>query len=487
MEDEVLHRPIERANWRELLGVRPWALPCDACRTHAGATGAAGTRPGGPPSVESGMTCRRDFLRRAALASAASLAAPDLAAAAPLFRPPGGELAGTAQDEAYWREVAAQYQVTDRTTNLEAGFFGMMPAPVLAAYHRNIDRVNRESSYFARRDYPALAEEARARTATALGVATGEIAFSRNATEALQTLIGQYNRVQPGDTVIYADLDYPAMQQAMKALAARRGATVATLDIPEPASFDAILAAYTAAFDAHPRTRLLLLTHTNNKTGLLHPVRAIADLARARGIDTVVDAAHSFGQVPLALPDFGSAFIGVNLHKWVGAPVGVGALYIRGDSLDRIDRAHGDEGPLDRIESRIHTGTTDFAAVMTVPDALDFQGRIGVPRKAARLRYLRDAWAKPAREIPGVDILTPDDPALVGAITSFRLHGDGSRARNATIALTLQEEFGIFTVARSGLAKGDCVRVTPALYSMPADAAKLVAALGVMAGRPARG
>ena len=420
------------------------------------------------------MTTRRDFLRSAALASAASLAVP--AASAGLGRreptvlplPPTGPLDLVAQDEAYWREVAIQYAVTDQVTNMEAGFFGMMATPVLMAYHRNVDRVNRESSYFARRSYPALAEASRARVAQALGIAPGELAFSRNATEALQTLIGQYNRVNSGDTVMYADLDYPAMQLAMNALAG-------------------ILAAYTAAFDAHPRTRLLLLTHANNKTGLLHPVRAIAELARTRGIDTIVDAAHSFGQVPLALPDLGSAFIGLNLHKWVGAPVGVGALYIRADSLDRIDRAHGDDGSLDRIESRIHTGTTDFAAMMTVPDALDFQDRIGVPRKAARVRYLRDAWAKPARAIPGVDVLTPDDAGLVGAITSFRLHGNGDRARNAAIARTLADEFGVFTVARSGLAKGDCVRVTPSLYNTPADAAKLVAALKVMAARGAAG
>ena len=441
------------------------------------------------------MTTRRDFLRSAALASAASLAVPATSDASTpsalagrrepvaLPLPPTGSAQAVAQDEPYWREIAKQYAVTDQVTNMEAGFFGMMAAPVLAAYHRNIDQVNRESSYFARRSYPAIAEAARARVAGALGVAPGEIAFSRNATEALQCLIGQYNRVQAGDTVMYADLDYPAMQLAMNELAARRGATVATLDIPEPATLEGILAAYTAAFDANPRTRLLLLTHANNKTGLLHPVRAIDELARARGIDTVVDAAHSFGQVPFALTDLGSAFIGINLHKWVGAPVGVGAMYIRADSLDKMDRAHGDDGSLDRIDSRIHTGTTDFAAVMTVPDALDFQDKIGVPRKAARVRYLRDAWVKPARAIPGVDILTPDDAALVGAITSFRLHGNGDRARNSAIARTLTDEFGVFTVARSGLAKGDCVRVTTALYNSPADAAKLVAALKVMAAR----
>jgi selenocysteine lyase/cysteine desulfurase len=286
---------------------------------------------------------------------------------------------------------------------------------------------------------------------------------------------------------MYADLDYPAMQQAMNALAERRGARVATLVIPEPASHDAILAAYAEALDAHPTTRLLLLTHANNKTGLIHPVRAITEMARLRGVDVIVDAAHSVGQVPLALPELGAAFAGINLHKWVGAPVGVGALYIRQDRLDAIDRAHGDTGPLDRIDSRIHTGTTNFAAVMTVPDALDFQDRIGIEYKAARLRYLRDRWVAPAREIPGVDILTPDDADLVGALTSFRLHGDGSRATNLAVARRLDEEFGLFTVYRTGVAKGDCVRVTPSLYNSPSDTDRLVAALEVMAASPPNG
>ncbi|WP_405285408.1 aminotransferase class V-fold PLP-dependent enzyme [Gaopeijia maritima] len=440
------------------------------------------------------MTTRREFLRRAGVASAAPLLlsgceAPGAAGAPegpapsslPLPAPPSGAPAQVASDENWWREVAARYAVTDAVTNMEAGFFGMMASPVLAAYHAHIDRVNRASSYYARTEYGADARAARERTAQALGVDAGEIAFTRNATEALQALILQFRGVEAGDTVMYADLDYPAMQQAMNALAERRGAEVATFDIPEPASRDGLLAAYEAALDAHPRTRLLLVTHANNKTGLVHPVREITAMAEARGAEVIVDAAHSFGQLPLALPDLGAAFVGVNLHKWVGAPVGVGLFYIRADRLDAIAPAPGEASALDRIDSRVHTGTTSFPAILTVPDALDFQDSIGVERKAARLRYLRDAWVGPAREIDGVDILTPDDPDLVGAITSFRLRGDGSREGNLEVARRLLEEHGIFTVYRTGVAAGDCVRVTPSLYNTPADAERLVEALAVLA------
>jgi isopenicillin-N epimerase len=129
-------------------------------------------------------------------------------------------------------------------------------------------------------------------------------------------------------------------------------------------------------------------------------------------------------------------------------------MYIRRDALGGIDRVPGSTGAPDRIESRIQVGTMDFATLMTVPVTLDFQDTVGVERKAARLRYLRDTWVRPAREIEGVDILTPDDPKLVGAITSFRLGGDGSPEGNAAVVRTLLEEFRIFTVARSGLARG---------------------------------
>lgn len=442
------------------------------------------------------MPTRRDFVRNAALASAASLAASVPAhAAPPLASPtregdaldplarPLGHPAVVARDEAYWRRVAARYRVVSGTTNMEAGYFGMMANPVLAAYHRNIDRANSASSLFARREYPEILTSVRERVAKALGAKPTEIAFTRGATEALQALIGQYNALKAGDTIMYADLDYNAMQYAMNELAERKGARLVTLEIPEPASHEAIIAAYTSALDANPRTKLLLLTHCNNKTGLILPVKEISALAHARGVDVVVDAAHSFGQVPLALPDLGADFIGINLHKWVGAPVGAGAMFIREGRLSAIDRAHGDPGPLDSIDSRIHTGTTHFATVMTIPDALDFQEEIGVAEKSARLRYLRDAWAVPARKIDGVDILTPDDPSLVGAITSFRIHGRGDHDSNRAVARTLLEEFHLFTFYRTGLAKGDCVRVTPALYNTPADADRMVAALRVIAAR----
>lgn len=429
---------------------------------------------------------RRRFLTDTTLAGAGAVALGASLAAerrGPVPTPQAAP-ADLAKDEAFWSRIAAQYRVPHDVINLEAGYFGLMSIPVLEAFQRHTERANSESSYFARRDFPAIFQSTREAVAAFVGAKPTELTLSRNATEALQSLIGQYNNVRSGDTIMYADLDYNAMQWAMNELAARRGAAVARLDIPEPASHDAIVSAYARALDAHPNTKLLLLTHCNNKTGLLLPVKDIVALARRRGADVVVDAAHSFGQVPLTMADLDAEFVGLNLHKWIGAPIGAGAMYIREDKLASIDRSHGDASqPATPIDSRMHTGTTNFATIMTVPDALAFQASIGVPNKAARLRYLRDRWVTAVRNVPGVDVLTPDDAHLVGAITGFRMHGRGDTASNRALANQLLDEFGIFTFWRTGIAKGDCVRVTPTLYNSASDVDRLAAALTSIAAR----
>jgi len=403
----------------------------------------------------------------------------------PALDRPGGAPEAVARDESYWARVAAHYRISPGFTNLEAGFFGMMAAPVLAEFHRQVDRVNAESSFYARRAFGEASQAVRERVAGFLGAGADEIVFTRNATEALQRLIVQYNKLRPGDEVLYADLDYNAMQYAMDALVELRGVTVAKFNLPEPATRDNILAAYAAAFEAHPRVRLLLVTHLNNKTGLIVPVKEIVAMARERGADTIVDAAHSFGQVDLKLEDLGADFVGLNLHKWMGAPIGAAVMYVRAGRLADIDRMLGDPGSLEQIDSRMHTGTMNFATLLTVPAAIDFHDAIGPAHKAARVRYLRDQWVQAVRDTPGIDVLTPDDRDLVAAISSFRLHGRGTREENQAVVSELYDQHRLFTVWRTGLARGDCVRVTPALYNTPADAERLASALKAMAARGA--
>jgi selenocysteine lyase/cysteine desulfurase len=433
------------------------------------------------------MITRRGFIGTAGLAGLATALPPTpegrepqaQAPLPPLDRPPGSP-ESVARDEPYWQRVAAYYRIGTGYTNLEAGFWGMMALPVLSTFHGHIDRVNRDNSYYARREYDQDLAAARERVAKFVGARPSEVAFTRGATEALQRVIIQYRPVQAGDGVIYGDLDYSSMQMAMNALAEQRGARVVRFELPEPVTREAVLATYARVLET-PRAKLLLLTHLNNKTGAIIPVREIVAMARARGVDVIVDAAHSFGQCNLTLADLGADFVGLNLHKWLGAPVGAGLLYIREARLGDIAPMLGDDGPADRIDSRIHTGTANFATFLTVPAALDFHDAVGAPHKAARLRYLRDRWVQAVRGTRGIDLLTSDEDGSVAAITSFRLHGRTGRAENQAVVKELLDRYGIFTVWRTGVARGDCVRVTPALYNTPADVEHLASALKEMA------
>jgi selenocysteine lyase/cysteine desulfurase len=403
-----------------------------------------------------------ELTRRSLLGTAAA------ATAAPSF----------ATSEERWSRIAAQYDVTRKVVQLEHGNWSMMAKPVLAAYRAGLGRVNRDTSYYARREMPGEIDAIRARFAREMGVGTREIAFTRNATEAMRALILGYNRLRPGDAVLHADLDYDSMQACMASLKVRRGVEVIGIALPQPASHQALIDAYAAALAAHPRIRMILLTHVSHRTGLVLPVAEIAAMARARDVDVLVDAAHSVGQIDFKLPDLGADFVGINLHKWIGAPLGVGAIIIRDGRLDDIDLdpAEPDPDPRD-IRARVHTGTPDYAAQLAVPAALDFQASVGLAAKEARLKALRDRWVRPAREIQGIEILTPDDPRCYSAITSFRRVGKTSHADNVALAKLLLDRHDIFTVHRDGLGSGSCVRVTPALATNMADVDRLTEAL----------
>ncbi|MGY0504277.1 aminotransferase class V-fold PLP-dependent enzyme [Luteimonas sp. e5] len=390
---------------------------------------------------------------------------------------------GGPEDSRYWSAVADLYDITDDVVMLENGYWGSMARPVLTAYQAATAEANRDNAWYGRRLFPQAYEQARARLAQFLGVGVDEIMLTRGATEALQVLIGGYHRLRPGDAVLYADVDYDSMITAMRWLQQRRGVEVIRLDLPEPFTHQSLLDAYARAFERHPRLRMILLTQVSHRHGLQLPVAEIAQMARARGIDVILDAAHGIGQIDCSLPALGADFAGINLHKWIGAPVGLGAFYIRRGRVDAIEPYMGEPGKDDDIRTRIHTGTTNFAAIAALPAALELHERIGSARKQARLQHLRNRWLRAAQDMPALQVLASiDDPRLASAIASFRLRGKTALADNIALSRHLLDSAKVFTVHRDGLASGACVRVTPSLFTRESDIDRLIDALATLRG-----
>ncbi len=387
-----------------------------------------------------------------------------------------------------WEGLARHYDLDPAIVNLENAYYGVMARPVLDDYKRNIEYLNRHNSWYLRRQFDRGGDEAiRAVVAQHAGVQASEIALTRGATESLQNLIANYRLVTSGDTVMYGNLDYGSMQYAMEDLAQRRGASVFVVTIPEPASSERVIDAYEQALQRHPRTRLLLLTHISHRTGLVTPVAEIVRMAKRRNVDVIVDIAQSWGQLDFKIADLGADFVGANLHKWIGAPLGTGFLYIAQARLQDIGIELGNrEHPASDIRARVLSGTTDAAAFMTIPAALRFHSQVSLAERSAGLRALRDYWVRPVREMAAVDILTPDEAGSTGAVTSLRLRGRTSFEANAALSNELADDYKILTVARDGPAGGSCIRVTPSYYTTTAQLDKLVAAIATIAKRSGR-
>jgi len=415
------------------------------------------------------MKNRRDFLKAAgsSLVLGGAMHSPAIAAVADV-------VSGDETDFIKW------YDVDRSITNLENAYWNVMAKPVATEYVRKLTYVNRRNVPFVRgvipdESLPVELESVRASVAKLINAETDEIALTRCGTEALQDLISGYNGLKPGDRIIFCDLDYDTMQDTMRFLKERRGAEVVTFVMPEPATTANILAAYEDILKKTPNAKLMLVTHLCHRTGLVNPVKEIIALAREHGVTCILDTAQAVGQMPVDVKEIDADFAGFSLHKWVGAPLGTGAVYIRKSRLNDVEPCLGNtEDPADDIRSRIDSGTYSFAATLTIPTAITFHNQLTVERKRARLQYLRNYWVSRVREIDGVQILTPDDPARYGASTSFRLKGMKSFEQAKRVQDLFLAKYNVLTVARKGITQGAAVRVTPALYNTTAEVDRLV-------------
>ena len=265
------------------------------------------------------------------------------------------------------------YDVDRSITNLENAYWNVMARPVAEEYFKKLAYVNRRNVPFVRgvmvdESLPRELERVRASVAKLINAEVDEIALTRCGTESLQDLIAGYNQLKPGESILFADLDYDSMQNTMLFLKERRGVEVATFALPEPATTSNILAAYEDVLRKTPKARLMLVTHLCHRTGLVNPVKEIIAIARRHGVDCILDTAQAVGQMPVDVKEIDADFAGFSLHKWVGAPLGTGAVYIRKSRLSDIEICLGNrEDPSDDISSRVYSGPTTLRPRLRFP------------------------------------------------------------------------------------------------------------------------
>ncbi len=408
------------------------------------------------------MITRRGFLRRASAGAGAAAALAGnwgviVRAAAPrVASHPAEAVAG---DEDYWREIQQAFTLDRTMINLNNGGVSPSPRVVHEAYKRYLDISNQAPSYYMWQVVEPNIEAVRRQLAREFGCDPEELAITRNASEALQAAQLGLD-LKPGDEVVTTNQDYPRMLDTWEQRVRRDGIVLKKVSFPVPPPTQRDLAdRLIGALSS--RTKVLHFCHITNLTGQIFPVRDICRAAHERGIRTVVDGAHAFAHFPFKAADLECDVYGTSLHKWLLAPVGTGFLYIRRPLVKTIwPLTPANEKLTDDIRKFEEIGTHPAAAHNAIAEALEFHQAIGAERKAARLRFLKDRWARRLESRPGARILTSFDPAQSCAIGNLSLAGtDPSK-----LAAHLWSRHRIF-VTPIKHEEFEGIRVTPNLYT----------------------
>ena len=408
------------------------------------------------------MITRRAFFRRASVGTGAVAALTDnwgaIVNGATVQRP-DAPATTVAADEDYWREIQQAFTLDRTMINLNNGGVSPSPRVVHEAYKRYLDLSNQAPSYYMWQVVEPNVDAVRRQLAGEFGCDPEELAITRNASEALQ--IAQLGiDLQPGDEVVTTNQDYPRMLDTWEQRVRRDRIVLRKIAFPVPPASQADLADRLIGA-LSPRTKVLHFCHITNLTGQIFPVRDICRAARARGIRTIVDGAHAFAHFPFKADDLECDVYGTSLHKWLLAPVGTGFLYVRRPLVKSIwPLTPANEKQSDDIRKFEEIGTHPAAAHNAIAEALEFHQAIGVERKAARLRYLKDRWARRLESRPGVRILTSFDPAQSCAIGNLSLMGIDPHK----LAAHMWARHRIF-VTPIKHEEFDGLRVTPNLYT----------------------
>jgi selenocysteine lyase/cysteine desulfurase len=310
-----------------------------------------------------------------------------------------------ASDEDFWYFIQQSYTTHSGLINLNNG--GVAPAPktVQDAMKRYYDLSNEAPSYFMWRVLDRGREPLRDSLAKMAGVSPEELAIQRNASEALETIIFGLP-LKAGDEVVLSKQDYPNMINAWKQRERRDGIKLVWVDLELPSEDSNYLTeSYIKAFSA--KTKIVHITHVINWNGQIIPVRRIADAAHARGIEVIVDGAHSFAHFTFTIPQLGADYFGTSLHKWLSACIGSGFLYVKRDKIKKLYPLFAAEDPFkDDIRKFENLGTRPFFIEQAILKAVEFYDMIGGKRKEERLLYLKNYWMNKVKDVPNVKLGT---------------------------------------------------------------------------------
>ncbi len=376
------------------------------------------------------------------------------------------------RDEKYWNDVANMYHQNINFINLESGYFSPSPESVKNYWVNFVNEINESPSYYMRTRQTEMREQVRNKLANYAGIQSDELVLTRNTTESMNIII-QGIKLDKGDEILRTNLEYPNIIQALDMRERRFGTKVRIVDVPiHPKNQQEIVDKVISA--VNKKTKVILISHMVFLNGQVFPVKEVCAKARELGLETIVDGAHSFSHVDMDISEIGCDYYASSLHKWLGAPLGNGLLYVKKGNVNRLWPLYGDTAyEDDNIMKLEHLGTRPCSDQNGIIPAIDFNLEIGKKEKSKRLKFLQMRWASELKENKNIILNTPLEEGQSYGIANVGV----KNLPPSKLADKLFDDHNIFTVPIDDDRGIRGVRVSPNLYSTVEDIDKFIEAM----------
>ena len=393
----------------------------------------------------------------------------------------------TDEEEAYWQGISAGFMDSPDESYFNTGSWGVLHRSVFAELVKGMEGLEGNPTHNRNQQVERLSQ-ARRDLAAFLTAQPEDLGFTTNVTIAMNQVVHGLDW-QPGDEILASDQEYGAINNSLHHAERQYGVVVKRVPISVPPSGpEEIVTSFREAIT--DRTRLLFVSHVTSPSGLITPIKELADLAHSYGVMTAIDGAHAPGQIPMDLTDYGCDFYGGNCHKWLCAPKGTGFLHVRPEVQEKLHHivvSHGydREGPARNEDGQLcikgqpfmwqltSGGTRELACFGAVAEAIALQNDIGKDRIASRGRQLAGYLRERMAETGWVEPLYSPHPDLSNSISTFRLKGFGE----TNPGQVLYERYRITTPVWGEAEPGYTQRVSTHIYNHFEDIDRMIAAL----------
>jgi selenocysteine lyase/cysteine desulfurase len=380
----------------------------------------------------------------------------------------------------FWKEIRKGFPLTQERIYMNNGTFGPAPFQVSQAINDCMDEINRSGEY-------GHFDQERAILASFLGIGTNELSLTHNTTEGINIMVWGLP-LQKGDEVILTTHEHVGNGLPWLNRAKLEGIVLRTFEPKDTQEKN--LEEIKKLINS--KTRVIAVPHVTCTTGLVFPIKEIADLARSKGIYTAIDGAHGAGTFDLNISELGCDFYAGCFHKWLLGPAGTGFLYVKKELLDELQAiqvgGYSDDGwditanppvirGLNPTAHRYDYGTQSRALYVGVAAAAKFHLEIGKVKVESRIRELNDYLYIGLQAMGGkIQILTPAEKESRIAMISFK----SIDMSYQEIAKGLSNEgFRIRQVPESGV---NAIRISTHIYNSKTEIDSLVASLEKVLG-----